>query len=136
MFARAGSPHVRHLRQSLTLTGFNTSTFQSVSENIGAVHDLFGRFIGKGSLQDLTCVSGFGEYVCIDMSNRYFTPRREETLGEIEIPFTADVDPHGFLGQAAGTGLFHGDDNIVHYYERVFRENDEEYRYASSFIDM
>jgi len=123
-----GSPHVRHLRQSLTLTGFNTSTFQSVSENIGAVHDLFGRFIGKDSLQALTCIGGFGEYVSIDMSNRYFTPRREETLGATEIPFSTDVDPHGFLGKAAGSGLFHSDENVVHYYERVFKDNDEDYR--------
>jgi len=123
-----GSPHVRHLRQSLTLTGFNTSTFQSVSENIAAVHELFGRFIGKNSLQPLSCVSGFGEYVSIDMSNRYFTPRRDETLGATEIPFTPDVDPHGFLGKAAGSGLFHSDENVVHYYERVFKDNDEDYR--------
>ena len=93
LFSRVGSPHVRHLRQSLTLTGFNTSTFQSVSENIAVVHELFGCFLGKDSLQPLLCVSGFGEYVSIDMSNRYFTPRWDETLGTTEIPFSPDVDP-------------------------------------------
>ena len=122
LFSRVGSPHVRHLRQSLTLTGFNTSTFQSVSENIATVHELFGHFIGKDSLQPLTYISGFGEYVSINMANRYFTPRWAETLGATEIPFSTNVDPHGFLGKAAGSGLFHSDKNVVHCYERVFKD--------------
>jgi len=125
---RPTSPHVRHLRQSLTLTGFNAPTFQTVSENIAAVHDLFGRFVGKESLQELTATGMFGEYVFIDMSNRYFTPRRQETLGTTEIPFSTDVDPHGFLAKAAGTSLVHTDENAVHYYERVLKDNGEDYR--------
>jgi hypothetical protein len=70
----------------------------------------------------------FGEYVSIDMSNRYFTPRRQETLGTTEIPFSTDVDPHGFLAKAAGTSLVHTDENAVHYYERVLKDNGEDYR--------
>lgn len=119
---------MKHLHQSLTHTGLNTSTFQSVSESIVAIHDFFGRFIGKESLQELTAVGRFEDYLSIDMSNRYFTPRREGTLGVAEIPFSADVDPHGFLAKAGGTALFHSDDNEVHYYERVFKENGDGYR--------
>ena len=62
--SRATSPHVKYLHQSLTLTGFNTPTFQSVSENIAAVHDLFSRFVGKELLQELTATGVFWEYVC------------------------------------------------------------------------
>ena len=119
---------MKHLHQSLTHTGLNTSTFQSVSESIVAIHDFFGRFIGKESLQELTAVGRFEDYLSIDMSNRYFTPWREGTLGVAEIPFSADVDPHGFLAKAGGTALFHSDDNEVHYYERVFEENGDGYR--------
>jgi len=53
------------------------------------------------------------------MSNRYFTPRRQETLGAPEVPFSSDIDPHGFLQQATGNALFHGEENVVHYYEGV-----------------
>ena len=92
------------------------------------VHELFRCFIGQDSLQELTSVSAFGEYVSIDMSNCYFTPHWEETLGATEIPFSTDVDPHGFLAKAAGMGLFHSKENIMLYYERVFKDNDEDYR--------
>jgi len=99
-----------------------------VSENIAAVHDLFGHFVGKESLQELTATGMFGEYVSIDMSNCYFTPCRQETLGTTEIPFSTDVDLHGFLVKAAGTSLVHTDENAVHYYERVLKNNGKDYR--------
>jgi len=131
---RATSPHIKHLRQSLTLTGLNAPTFQKVSENIAAIHELCGRFIGKDSLQDLTAIGGFEEYLAIEMSNRYFTPRRQETLGVIEIPFSADVDPHGLLAKGAGTAFIHTEDNEVYYYERAFKENGEDYRQAALIL--
>ena len=122
------SPHVRHLHQSLTLTGSNALTFQSVSENIAAVHDLFSCFVSKELLQELTATGIFGEYVSINMSNCYFTPHQQKTLGTTEIPFSTDVDPHGFLTKAAGTSLVHTDENTVHYYERVLKDNGKDYR--------
>jgi len=73
----ATSPHVKHLRQSLTLTGLNTATFQSVSENIIAIYHLFQCFLGKDCIQDLTAIGQLEDSLSIDMSNRYFTPRRD-----------------------------------------------------------
>jgi hypothetical protein len=109
---------VKHLWQSLTLTGLNTATFQSVSENIIAIHHLFQRFLGKDCIQDLTAIGQLEDSLSIDMSNRYFTPRRDGQCAT-EIPFSTDVDPHGFLTKVAGTSLLHSEDNEVYYYERV-----------------
>ncbi|KIM38065.1 hypothetical protein M413DRAFT_76431 [Hebeloma cylindrosporum] len=125
------SVHVKHLRQSLTVTGLNTATFQTVSENIGAVHHFFKRFIGKDALQDITAIGQFEEYMSIDMGNRYFTPRRDAPLAT-ETPFSADVDPHGYLMNAAGTTLIHMEENEVYYYERILEENGTDYRFVTT----
>jgi hypothetical protein len=97
-------------------------------ENIVVIHNFLGHFIGKDLIQELTAVGRFEDYLSIDMSNCYFTPRRKGTLGVAKIPFSADVDPHGFLDKAGGTTLFYSNNNKVHYYERVFKENGDGYR--------
>ncbi|KIM35729.1 hypothetical protein M413DRAFT_32286 [Hebeloma cylindrosporum] len=125
----ASSVHVRHLRQSVSLTGFNTSTFETVCENIAAIHDFFASFIGKDSLQELTSIGRFEDHRCIDTSNRYFTSRRQGTSGPKEIPLKPDVDPHGYLMAAAGTALYHSEENEVYYYERVVKDDGDDYRF-------
>ena len=84
--------------------------------------------MGKDSVQDLTVISQFEDYLAIETSNRYFTPRRQGTLGVKEISFSTDVDPHGFLANAAGNGLFHSEDNEVQYYEKISNETTGGYR--------
>ena len=75
-----------------------------------AIQEFFKRFMGKDSVQDLTVISQFEDYLAIETSNRYFTPRRQGTLGVKEISFSTDVDPHGFLANAAGNGFRKGDE--------------------------
>ena len=128
------SSHVKYLRQGVTITGLNTATFQRVSENINAIHHFFARFIGKDSLQPLTVVSHFEEYLSIETSNRYFTPRRAGTIGATEIPFSPHVDPHGYLARGAGSKFFHSEDNEVRYYEKITEDRDAGYKYAAPFF--
>lgn len=110
---------MKYLRQSISLTGFNTPTFKRVSENIHAIQEFFQRFIGKDSLQELTVIGDFEDALSIDMGNRYFTPHRGALPGSMAIPFSSDVDPHSYLFKAGGSTLFHSEDNIVGYYTKV-----------------
>ena len=72
----------------------------------------------------------FEEFLSIEMSNRYFTPRRGRAPGADEIPFSMDVDPHGLLAMASGKGFFHSADNEVLYFEKVLEERGEGYKYV------
>jgi len=118
---------VKHLQQSLTLTGLDTATFQNVSENIIAIYHLFQCLLGKNSIQDLTAIGQIEGLLSIDMSNHYFTPRWDG-LSATGIPFSTDIDPYGFLTKAAGTSLFHSKDNKVYYYEQVSDGNGGDHR--------
>ena len=58
------------------------------------------------------------EHVGIEMSNRYFTPRKDSPTAP-EFPFGKDVDPAGLLMKLGRDQLFHSEDNVVSYWERI-----------------
>jgi hypothetical protein len=51
----------------------------------------------------------------LDLSNRYFTPRKDAPDAE-HIPFTKAVDPYGILEDTAKTSYIHGEENEVYNY--------------------
>lgn len=112
------SSHARHLRQSIALTGLNTPLFQLVIQNVNKIHALFGRAVGLDSLSQCGIVTQFREYTAIELSNRYFTPKKDVTDVE-PILLDKDIDPYGYLLKAGGTTLFHGEENVVTYYECI-----------------
>jgi hypothetical protein len=61
--------------------------------------------------------SEFNGYRSLDTSNRYFTPRDDRSDND-SVPLGTEVDPHGFLLQAAGSAYVHTTDNKVYYYEK------------------
>ncbi|KAF8805555.1 hypothetical protein BYT27DRAFT_7224755 [Phlegmacium glaucopus] len=91
-----GSKQIKYIRQSVTLTAFSDSAFDAVGTNIAEVHTLFRRI----------------------MSNRYFTPKSEVPDVAAGIVLGEDIDPHGNLRRAAGTGYVHTADNQVYYFEQ------------------
>lgn len=116
--------HVRYLRQSVTLTGLQTPTFEKILNTIAEIHTLFGRSVGMSKLEECGGITSYKGMPAVELSNRYFTPRNSTTGGD-EIPLSADIDPHGYLSDAAGTGLFHSEENTVSYFERHITNGDD-----------
>ncbi|KDR66261.1 hypothetical protein GALMADRAFT_19944, partial [Galerina marginata CBS 339.88] len=120
---------VKYVRQGVTITALGDSVFDTVGATVAEVHTLFGRIVGDERLQDCSIYATFEEHAAVEMSNRYFTPRREagsatgRLLGE-------DIDPLGILTKAAGTEYIHTEDNEVYYYERRGK-NESDQRFAS-----
>jgi hypothetical protein len=69
--------------------------------------------------------SQYGDFVSLDASNRYFTPKRD-AKNMAHVPFDRLVDPQGILENMATAGYVHGDENIVKYYARRIDENGAE----------
>ncbi|KAF8802170.1 hypothetical protein BYT27DRAFT_7215577 [Phlegmacium glaucopus] len=65
------------------------------------------------------------------MSNRYFTPK-SEAPNAVGIVLADDVDPHGNLTRAAGSGYIHTEDNQVYYFKRQVKSEDDHRFVATS----
>ena len=61
----------------------------------------------------------------LELSNRYFTPRKDMAEGG-ELVLSTDIDPYGYLAKAAGTALCYTEENAVLYFERQ-GSNDDDY---------
>ena len=67
----------------------------------------------------------------LELSNRYFTPRKDTADGG-ELILSADIDPYGYLANAAGRALCHTEENAVLYFERQ-GSNDNDYKFNNSY---
>lgn len=107
------------MRQSISLSGLGSKSFDSAIENIQDIHHIFGRTFAAGCLEPWI-PNDFEGSQTIDAANRYFTPRLQATQDQI-IPFSRLVDPNSILTAAMGRdGTFtHTIDNEVDYYELV-----------------
>jgi hypothetical protein len=108
---------IRFLRQSVTLAGYGTPTFEKGIQAILDVQDFFNRNIPANKLDECTIIEKCGEALGLHMTNRYFMPRRE-TTSETEVALTPDIDPSGILAGVVGDHFFHGEQNVVKYYNR------------------
>ena len=79
--------------------------------------DLFDRHLAANKMAECTIIDKYNNYLSIHLTNRYFTPRQESPAEEA-IPFPPDVDPCGILATLAGHDFFHGEQNVVKYYNR------------------
>ena len=77
---------------------------------------MFRRVAVENGTMENWVPSFFQEHVCIDVGNRYFTPRKH-ALQNQEISFSANVDPHNILSEAMGDQFVHVEENRVEYYE-------------------
>lgn len=92
---------------------------------IAEVHAFFGRIVGTDRLQACTMSTTFDGTAAVEMSNRYFTPKKNGPDAAAGILLGEDIDPHGHLTRAAGTGYVHTEDNQVHYYERQVKSEED-----------
>ncbi|PPR03254.1 hypothetical protein CVT26_008080 [Gymnopilus dilepis] len=125
------STHTQFLRQSVTLIGLHTPTFTRAVENIAEIHAHFGRSVGHNNLQQCGIVGMHRNEQALEMSNRYFTPKKFAGQAD-ELPFGMDVDPHGHLRAAAGDSLVHIEDNVVQYFEQVKSGHLDESKFIST----
>lgn len=86
----------------------------------GEIYGYFDRQFSEGILDSWDCSPEDGNnFPCINVSNRYLTPRKEAP-GLEAIPFHKGVDPQGILqDMAKGDGLItyiHTEDNVVQFF--------------------
>ena len=91
-------------------------TFDKAAVNLAKIQTIFRQTIGNQLGED-PLYSDFKGYRALDASNRYFTPRDDRSEMD-STPLGIEVDPHGFLQQAAGSTYVHTTDNKVYYYEK------------------
>jgi hypothetical protein len=115
--SRAESNRIRYLRQSVTLTGFGTPTFENGIKGLLQVHELFDRHVPENKLDECSIVDKCDDFLGVHLSNRYFSSWHENPTGA-HIPFAPMVDPSGFLTSLVKTQYFHGEQNVVKYYNR------------------
>lgn len=106
-----------YLRQSVTLTGYGTTTFERGIQAILDVQAFFDRNIPANKLDECTLIEKCDGALGINMTNQYFTPWREAT-NEVEVTFTSDIDPMGILAGHGKNQFIHCEQNVVKYYNR------------------
>ncbi len=115
--SRASSmKQIKYLRQSISLTGLGTPHFESSIKAILDIYALFSRSVPREKLQQCSFIDRYGTYSGIEMSNRYFSPKKDFPTSK-SVPFSSDIDPKGILTRAAGTNFIHAEQNVVSYYE-------------------
>ncbi|KAF8874666.1 hypothetical protein BD779DRAFT_1678634 [Infundibulicybe gibba] len=111
----------KFLRQSASLTGLGSPTFDAALEATHRIFDTFQRQFQKGALDpwqtDVWQTPSHQSHPSLLVSNRYLTPRRDAPRME-HIPFESEVDPHGYLEAMFKDGYVHGEENIVEYYTK------------------
>ena len=114
----------KYLRQSVSITGLQSSTFDKIVHTVIEIHAAFSRAVGIENFEECQIITSYKGMSALELSNRYFTPR--QTIAEdSELVLSADIDPYGYLAKAAGTTLCYTDENAVLYFERQGTNDDD-----------
>ena len=110
----------KFLRQSVSLTGLGTPTFDASMQGMLDVYAFFSSHVTCDSMKSCKNCHNYGDNTTIELSNRYFSPVRKMAT-ENCVPFSKDVDPYGILGCLESANNAHCDVNVVEYYNHVAR---------------
>jgi hypothetical protein len=121
---------IKYLRQAIGLSGLGLPLFDLYTESLAQLYALLARQIPHTGLASNTLVDVFDRAPSINLSNRYFTPKREAALSDY-VPFSHEVDPKGVLAALAGNKFVHTKENEVQYFVRVLDE-DGGFRYVNA----
>jgi hypothetical protein len=102
----------------VAITRLGSPTFEKAVESLAKIHVLYSRFVPEDKLQAMSIVDSYKEFTSIDMSNRYFSARKEAP-NDSHIPFTKELDPKGILAKAMGTQFIHSEQNVVQYNQKI-----------------
>lgn len=116
-----------HLKQSISISGLGTDTFNDAITSLYLLQTALTAHIPPQSLIPWA-PSFFQDFPSIDISNRYFSKKKDAL--EAPIPFGLDVDPHGLLAHLIQGDLAHTSDNEVLYYQRIIESSPEDWRYV------
>ena len=119
------------MRQSISITGLQSSTFNKIIRTVAEVHAVFSRAVGNEKLEECRIITSYRGMSALELSNRYFTPRKDMAEGG-ELILSTDIDPYGYLVKAAGTALCYTEENAVLYFERQ-GSNDDDYKLSDSY---
>ena len=119
------------MRQGVTITGLQSSTFKKIIHTVAEVHALFSRAVGIDKLEECQMITAYKGMSALELSNRYFTPRKN-MVEDDELILSADIDPYGYLAKAAGTTLCYTEENAVLYFERQ-GTNEDDYKFSNSY---
>ncbi|KAF8873003.1 hypothetical protein BD779DRAFT_1452340, partial [Infundibulicybe gibba] len=120
----------RYLRQGITITGLGSPTFEYAINAAVDISRMFDRQFPEGKMEPWTAPTTDEGQSCIELSNRYFTPKRDAPR-MIHIPFPESVDPHGILERMTKGEYIHGEENVVEYYT-CSREGSGEERFQAA----
>src|SRR5258705_4056897 len=109
-----GNGKQRHLSQSVTMTGLDSTAFQTCIDNLRHLQQLLSRQVPDGAMEPFT-PGQFSQSQSITLSTRYFTSRREDPFSTAA-QFARVVDPKGILASMTTEDYFHGTDNKELYY--------------------
>ena len=104
-----------HAKQSIVITGLGSPFFESYLDATTHIHHLFSRNITTGSLETWQPDS-FEGCAALSLGNCYYTNRHDQGASE-DLPFSADMDPHGILERGKAQQLVHLTENQIRYYE-------------------
>ncbi|KIL57949.1 hypothetical protein M378DRAFT_60403, partial [Amanita muscaria Koide BX008] len=119
IFSERTPRRTKYLRQSVSLTGLGTPTFEAALKGVLDVYALFSGYVNHKNLKACSICDNYSEYTSFESSNRYFTTTKDAPASEKHIPFTSEVDPYGILSGLANSIYMHGESNIVEYFERT-----------------
>jgi hypothetical protein len=107
----------KFLKQSIMLTGLGGRYFSECIENIHEIREILAHEFPRDAMEDWS-PSRFGQFDAVDMSNWYFTSRRDMN-GEAPVPFQSSTDPDHILMDALSNDFVHLQENRVEYYEAM-----------------
>jgi hypothetical protein len=104
----------KYLKQSLSITGMGSPTFEEALKSLNECHGQFQRQFPDGRLQNWVGAT-YKDYGALDVSNQYLTPKGDSTATE-HVPFSKSVDPYGILETMAEADYVRSEENEVYYY--------------------
>ena len=99
------------------LTGLGSSLFDKAALNILAIREQFEAYLSGETFTGDGCGSPYQQHKGVTAACRYFTSRKDSPEG-VDVAFLEGVDPKGALFGLKGSNLFHGEDNVVDYFEQ------------------
>jgi hypothetical protein len=105
------------LRQSITLAGFGTPTFERGIKALLDVQAFFDRHVPENKIDECTIIDKCEKGLTLHLTNHYFTPKQDAGTEE-EISFPAEIDPSGILAALSRQQFIHAEQNVVRYYSR------------------
>lgn len=112
-----GLKKLRHLRQSITISGLGDEYFERECEAIMEVYAALARHAEGVSP---FAIQSTGRHATLEFSSRVFTPKSEAPAMEWAV-VGEDMDGNGFIRdiKASGVEYVYGDENVVYYGEEI-----------------